>query len=86
MLLKFGRAKVDTFTKSRWKLERLGEIVDAIIGGLGEVVAGAMEVKGQDERMAVTVALMKMSLESERLMGAQIAEMLQVGTGLDVTA
>lgn len=67
-------------------MEKLGEIVDAIIGGAGDFVAGAMEVKGQDERMAVAVALMKKSLESERLMGAQIAEMLQVGTGLDVTA
>lgn len=60
--------------------------MDAITGGVGDVVANALEVQGQNGRMAVEVALLKKSFETERLMATEIARMLQVGTALDVSA
>lgn len=59
--------------------------MDGVSGSLEGVVSGALELKGSKERMAVGVVLLKKSLELDRLMAAEIARMLQVGTNIDVS-
>lgn len=60
--------------------------MDGVSLNAGDPLLGALELKRTGESMSVSVALLKKSLDMERLMAAELARMLQVGTSIDVTA
>jgi len=60
--------------------------MDGISGDLTAVVAQTLALKDGNRGAAIEVALMKNALDVQKTMGQEIARMLQVGTGLDVTA